>query len=672
MELMRQTLTNFKGIRSFTFEPNGQDCDVFGANATGKTTIFDGFTWLLFDKNSQNKKDFNIKTLDQNGEALHGLEHTVEAVLQVNGKLVTLRKTLTEKWTKKRGEAEKQFTGHQTEYWVNDVPVKAGEYQQHINGLIGEELFRLITNPMFFPSMHWEKQRAMLLAICGDMSDEMVIASDRDLAKLTDILDGHSVNDYRKIVAERIKKLNEEIAKIPIRIDELNRTLGKDKLQVVFLNGNVGLNEESDYSQIKAKLSDKKAELQEIEQQILSASSVNEAWREKQKRLSQLYADLVNKRSELMRETSAKKQELQFSLSNIETQIKSLNGEIVSLEQQIELAQQRHKENATLLQGLRDEYTAMRAISFVAPSADDLFCPTCGQALPDDQSEAKIEEQRQKFEADKKRKMEANVAQGKKLKEQDDALFQNIEAYETNLSAIYNEISSLEAIVDDLKAQLTELPETISLESHPECELIQQQISALEAEMVRPEDDIPRTTQLLLNRKQAITAEIERLNSILNNREVRAKTQERIKELNEEERKLAQQISELEGHKFLIEKFVKTKVSMLEESINSKFQAVTFKLFDVQINGGVNECCEAMINGVPYADANRAAQINAGLDIINTIARHYGITAPVFIDNAEAVNELIPCDSQVIRLLVSNDKTLRVETNKAKEGVLFE
>ena len=309
MELMRLTLTNFKGIKSFTLEPQGQDCDVFGDNATGKTTLADAFMWLLFDKDSANRKDFQIKTLGPDGQPEHGLDHTVEAVLAMDdGKIITLKKTFREKWTKKRGESEKRFTGHQTEYWVNDVPVKAGEYQQHINGLIGEELFRLITNPMFFPSMHWEKQRAMLLAICGDMSDEMVIASDQDLAKLTDILNGHSVNDYRKIVAERIKKLNEEIAKIPIRIDELNRTLGKDKLQVVFLNGNVGLNEESDYSQIKAKLSDKKAELQEIEQQILSASSVNEAWREKQKRLSQLYADLVNKRSELMRETSAKKQ----------------------------------------------------------------------------------------------------------------------------------------------------------------------------------------------------------------------------------------------------------------------------------------------------------------------------------------------------------------------------
>ena len=653
MELMRLTLTNFKGIKSFTLEPQGQDCDVFGANATGKTTLQDAFLWLLFGKNSQNKKDFNIKTLDANGEPYHGLEHTVEAVLQVDGKLVTLRKTLTEKWTKKRGEAEKQFTGHQTEHWVNDVPVKAGEYQQHINGLIGEELFQLITNPMFFPSLHWEKQRALLLAICGDVSDEVVIASDKDLSALTEILGDHSIADYRKIVAERIKKLNDEISKIPIRIDELSRTLG----------------EEVDYSKVDAELSAKKAELQEIETYLLSASHANEAWRKRQTQLNQLYSDLNRKRSQIELEANAENNKLQLEFSNIETQIKSLNGEIISLEQQIELAQQKHKENANLLQGLRDEYTIMRAVTFVAPSVDDLTCPTCGQTLPDDQSEAKIEEQRQKFEADKKRKMEANVAQGKKLKEQDDALVATIETLEADLRAKYDMMQCLDEQAEAIRQQLEQPAETIDVESHPEYQAIQQQIASLETEMDKPIED---TTSALLAQKQTITTEIERLNSILNNREVRAKTQERIKELNEEERKLAQQISELEGHKFLLEKFTKAKVALLEDSINSRFQTVTFKLFDVQINGGVVECCEAMVNGVPYADANRAAQINAGLDIINTITRHYGITAPVFVDNAEAVNELIPCDSQVIRLLVSNDKTLRVETNKAKEGVLFE
>ena len=89
MKLIRLTLRNFKGIREFTLEARGRDIDVFGDNATGKTTLADAFMWLLFDKDSQNRKDFQIKTVDKHGNEIHGLDHEVEAVLEVNGQEIT-------------------------------------------------------------------------------------------------------------------------------------------------------------------------------------------------------------------------------------------------------------------------------------------------------------------------------------------------------------------------------------------------------------------------------------------------------------------------------------------------------------------------------------------------------------------------------------------------------
>ena len=148
---------------------------------------------------------------------------------------------------------------------------------------------------------------------------------------------------------------------------------------------------------------------------------------------------------------------------------------------------------------------------------------------------------------------------------------------------------------------------------------------------------------------------------MLNNRDVAERTRARIEELKAEERQLAAQISVLEGHRYLIELFIKVKVNLLEDSINSRFRTVKFKLFDVQINGAVVECCETMINGVPWADANNAGRVNAGLDIINTLSGHYGVSAPIFIDFRESVNELIETNSQIINLVVSQDPKLRVE-----------
>ena len=84
---------------------------------------------------------------------------------------------------------------------------------------------------------------------------------------------------------------------------------------------------------------------------------------------------------------------------------------------------------------------------------------------------------------------------------------------------------------------------------------------------------------------------------------------------------------------YLTDEFTKTKVNLLESSINSKFKMARFKMFEVQINGGIKECCETVYEGVPYSDLNNAARINIGLDIINTLSEHYNFSAPIFVDN---------------------------------------
>ena len=85
MKLISLTLQNFKGIKGFILDADGQNSNVFGNNGTGKSTLFDAFTWLLFGKNSRDEKDFGIKTLDANGNVIPRIEHRVSAVIEHNG-----------------------------------------------------------------------------------------------------------------------------------------------------------------------------------------------------------------------------------------------------------------------------------------------------------------------------------------------------------------------------------------------------------------------------------------------------------------------------------------------------------------------------------------------------------------------------------------------------------
>ena len=128
-------LKNFKGIKDLKIDFNCQNTNIYGANATGKTTIFDAFKWLFFDKDSNDRKDFNIKTLDSNNKPIHFLEHEVEAILVIDGVDMTFKKVFQEKWVKKRGQSEQEFSGHETNYWIDEVPVKKKDYEEKINNL---------------------------------------------------------------------------------------------------------------------------------------------------------------------------------------------------------------------------------------------------------------------------------------------------------------------------------------------------------------------------------------------------------------------------------------------------------------------------------------------------------------------------------------------------------
>ena len=226
MKLTKLTLRNFKGIKDFTLDTKGESVSIFSDNGVGKTTLADAWFWLLFNKDSLNRSDFEIKTLDQDGAAIPMLEHEVEGILSLDGKPLTLKKVYSESWTKKRGSANKEFTGHSTDHFIDGVPVKKNEYEAKIASIVDDRAFALLTNPRHFNEvLSWRERRELLLNICGDITDDAVIASDGKLGKLPDILQGRSLEDHRKVIKAQMVKLNQELTTIPVRISEVQRGL---------------------------------------------------------------------------------------------------------------------------------------------------------------------------------------------------------------------------------------------------------------------------------------------------------------------------------------------------------------------------------------------------------------------------------------------------------------
>ena len=262
IRINQMILQNFKGIKSLEINANGESLSIYGDNATGKTTVFDAFTWLLFNKDSLGRSDFGIKTQDEFGNPIHNLEHSVECELAIDNSILTLKKVYAEKWTKKRGSAAAEFTGHETKYFVNEVPVQKKEYEQKISSIVDENLFKIITNPLFFnENMKWQDRRAILLNLCENITDEELLAKNEQFAPLSAELKGRTIQEYKKIIQSKQAGINDELKSIPQRIDEANRAIA-DVVEV----------DESEKATIEKKIADLNDEILAIKN---GASTVN-------------------------------------------------------------------------------------------------------------------------------------------------------------------------------------------------------------------------------------------------------------------------------------------------------------------------------------------------------------------------------------------------------------
>ncbi|MBT0134827.1 AAA family ATPase [Listeria seeligeri] len=642
IKLLKLQLENFKGIKEL--EIDFQDnISIYGANASGKTTILDAFTWLLFDKDSTNKKDFAIKTLDTSGNVIHKLNHVVTAQLNIDGEQIELSKKYMEKWTKSKGKLEQELTSHTTEYYIDEIKKKANEYKAFISELLDEELFKLITNPLYFnEQFDWKKRRAMLIKIAGDVTDTDVISSDNSLADLSAFLGKHSIEDKLIQINEQRKNLRKRLELIPELVNEAT----KAKHDVTGLSP-------SDLSGEIYVIEDQ-INVYEGEKTVLKNGGIQT---ELNKQKASIELELTKIKANEQKETQellmSKKEEIfseQNKVTDIENKITRMTNCIMQDKGEIETKQRE-------LSKLGMEWDSLQLEQF---DEHRKTCPTCKQEFPADH----ISDMVANFNQEKAEKIKENERLGKDNKAEIVELEIEIATLETDSvlsrkeqKEIRTKIALLDQQKIELEQQLKQVENsTTYIEKQAELEMIEEKLRDEKGSSVTAVAEI----QLKIDELQA---EVNDLKADLSKFDSNKKQDKRIQELEEESAEKSAMYNELEKGLYLIEKFNKAKCNLLEDKINSKFKYVSFKLFKTQINGGIDECCETIYNGVPYnSGLNNAARINGGLDIINALTEHVQVIAPIFVDNRESVTELIDTESQLISLIVSeSDKNLRVE-----------
>ena len=636
-------LHNFKGIKDFEVE-FGHVTDIKGKNGLGKSTIFDAFNWLLFDKDSQGRKNFEIKTLDETGEQLHKLEHTVEGNLIIDGIQLSLAKTFKEKWTKKRGQATQEFSGHETTYSINGVPVKKKDYEEKIKEIMDEGLFKLVTNPMYFPNLNWKEQRTIVQEIIGTIDDERVINYNSKLAPLKGAYTD-SISEYNARTKASIKKINDEIKLIPARIDECNNNIV-----------------DVDFTELEVRKKEVEKKINDIDERIEDSSKGNDVLLEHKQNLFNLKQEYQEKLNHARAVASNGKDKLINKLQGKKDELREVNSVMKNYSYEIEKEEARKRSYETSLIGineklnkLRNKWKEVKSRDF---EADNKICKYCGQELPLHE----VEQLEERFNLNKSKELEIICTNADKAKKEKEELEEKIEKIKEinketkeqseeankNKKALEEEIKEIQTEIDNFI-----VPTDINFDGKVQ----------LEREIELVEEDIKNfktVDNTLKAEKQVLKAELAQINSKLAAKENNERLKERIKELDAEEVELAQKVAKLEGQLFLCEEFTRTQVELSEGMINKKFKNIKFKLFKELINGGLEETCEIVKDGVTYSNLNTAAQINAGIEIINVLSEHYGTKAVIFIDNAESVNKIADTDSQLVKLIVSEDEKLTI------------
>ncbi len=636
------TYENFKGLSSYTLNLAGKNAIVSGRNALGKTTLFDGFYWLLFGKDSTENAKFDVKPVDSDGLEILGKEPVVEAVLLIDGNEVTLRRELRETWSTVRGRVEAERKSDTTKYYINGVPCKTQkEYQEFIGTIIDENIFKMLTNPFAFNGLHWKEKRDILMSLVLDVSDDDVIASNEALADLGHLLTNHTADDQKAIVKAKLKELKKDIDGMTVRLDEAERAIP-----------NTGDLNESELKGSLQRLNQKLDKLKEEQIQIENGGATVQLQSKLDEIQHEMNALKIKQAQSNHLAVSNLKNALNDSRDSARTVERNLDQVIYKLHDKENLLQKKANQRKELL----DNYRTKMDQTFDEHRSS---CAMCGQELPADQ----VEKMKEEFNLKKANEIEGILSSGKEIKSEIDATAVEIEELKKEREEILPVIENMRNRIDELEKEIScvDVTNQTDFSELPEYQRLVDDSLALRSKIYNDKESKAGLIQDSVNKQKEVTFEISQVNELLSKISVAVQQRNRLEELKKKHVDLVNTYNEFQGYEYLLEEYTRTRVKLMEEQINAKFKYAQFKLFNLQKNGGVEEVCEATYKGVAFSrNLNNAARINVGLDIINTLSDAYNVLAPIFVDNAESVNNLISTKSQIISLVVSNDTELKL------------
>lgn len=666
---------NFKGIKSIDIKFGEKKTKISGQNASGKTTIFDIVSWLFFNKNSAGEEKFNVRPLDKDGKRIDNVEIKVVGVIEVDGKEVELSKVQNQNWVKKRGTDTVTLQGNVNSFEIDGYPKSEAEFKAYISGLAqSEEMFKMLTNPQYFSSLKWKDQRDIIMKLVAEVSDVELAKTDAKYAPLIGELEkAPSTDDIRAKFSKALSEWKKKQAEIPVRIDEAE----KSKVDV-------------DVAEQELLKADLERKIEAVEDRMENAGDEIDKLRGKE---MQLQFDMSGIEQTMNNELSAKRRELDNSKVDATREFNDLHNQIQTAENQIKTNEKIISDTDAERKNLGVEYNAEFSKAFdEMPYLFDeskwtfdestTVCSLCGQKLPADKIESlkadfeqkkadakaratkQLEDARKTFDDAKSGKLKDLIAKGNTCKADIERLTKENADLQESIGTLKEQESKALAKQNEYAKQLSEIPSEADYTQNEEYAKLKARHNEVLAEIEKLESDgADQIVNDLKAEKADLQSQLDEVNKVIAQAANNVAIDDRIETLRDEQKEIGQKVADQEQMFYLLEEFIRFKLNKVSNSINGHFNTVSFKLFEMQLNGGMKDCCECTVNGVPYSTLNSGHRIVAGLDIIRSLSELYGVSVPIFVDNAESLNEFnVPdMDAQLILLSVSEDKQLKVE-----------
>lgn len=655
-------LLNFCGIRNAEYEFGDELTIIKGKNGLGKSTITNAILYTLFGKDI-NGNSLDIKTFDKDHNIIREIPHEVELTVRVHcigeegasNQVIILKRKLTDSW-----DVDKCTNTYK--YFVNGDICTANDYCNVVDSICPYDAFRLCSSSRHFVCLSWQEQRNKLQALVGNISTDDITQGDEKFDFVVEALRKQDIDKYVHHLKYSRKEVQNQLDSVPIRLEELNKSLPKAQDWEALATEKAQLNE---------KLVELANKIQEIrtggaDKVRLDAIRKKIDFAEKRKR------NMEQSAMNLATEQATKHQSDVITANIAATKAQSLVDDLKATmrgytESEIHAKDKKEEceRNVVDINNRLDELSQSRW----SWNAEDGICPHCGQPLPAEDVERIKKESKDRFNEHK-----SNAS--KKIQEE----FNGIQQEYTDAKNILEKLDNDRMVTTNqlVKANKTlkeaefkkrevdaEKPKTYEqiLAEKEEYQQVVKELADLQAELDKPSETEETSKMLteLEKEREPIGIRYNEVLELLGKKEAFDRITARIAEINEDKLTYRAQLDELDKQLDVVREYNQKADQLLEDRVNEHFRFVKWSMFKTNLKGEREATCECYHDGVPYRRLNTAAKVNAGIDIAYTFAKYNEIEVPMLLDECESVNHPICRGGQQIRMVVTTDDELKFE-----------